>query len=323
METFTPTRIFITGSTGFVGSYLIEACRQRYPTCAIVGYARQTPLPPIPDDATTHTIYGDILDAVALRAALADAQPDLVVHLAAQASVASSWRDPAGSLTINALGTVTLFESLLSLHLAPRVILVSSSEIYGSVLPEANPIPETAPLRPNNPYAVTKATQDLYGLQYYLATGLPIMRARPFNHFGPRQSDAFVIASFAHQIAQIERGEREPILTVGNLQVRRDFLPVRDVALAYLALAESGHAGEAYNIGSGQSLAIAYILEHLLAMSTVPIQVTIDPARIRPVDVPDIVANTQHIQRDTGWRPVMDLEMALRETLDYWRANSQ
>lgn len=320
MESFIPTRVFITGSTGFVGWHLIAACRQRYPDCAITGYARHTPLPTVPDGPGMRTIDGDILDAAALEAALAESQPDLVVHLAAQASVASSWSDPGATLTINALGTVALFESLRRLGLAPRVILVSSGEIYGPVAPEQNPIDERAPLRPNNPYAVAKATQDLYGLQYFLSAGLPVMRARPFNHFGPRQSDAFVIASFARQIAWIERGRAEPVLAVGNLSARRDFLPVEDVARAYLALAATGHPGEAYNVGSGRSRPIAEILERLLALSAVAITVTTDAARFRPVDAPDLVADTRRIQADTDWRPTLDLAVALRQTLEYWRA---
>ena len=188
------------------------------------------------------------------------------------------------------------------------------------VHPEDNPIREECPFRPANPYAASKAAQDLYGYQYFVAYGLPILRARPFNHFGPRQTSTFVVANFARQIALIEAEKAEPVLSVGNLQARRDFLPVEDVVAAYLAVAEQGQPGEAYNIGSGQARSIRAILDLLLTFTGTSIQLLEDPARLRPEDVPLLEANTSRLRADTNWKPAVQFEFALQRTLDYWRA---
>ncbi len=190
--------------------------------------------------------------------------------------------------------------------------------------PEENPLTEETLPRPANPYAVAKVAQDLTAYQYYRTYGLDVVRARAFNHFGPGQSPTFVIASFAQQIAQIEAGiEAEPTLLVGNLSAERDFLPVGEVIAAYLALAAQGQAGEAYNIGSGVARSIESVLEQLLAMARVAIAVHVDPQRFRPAYVPQVVANTTKIQRDTDWRPSATLDAGLLATLDYWRLAAQ
>jgi GDP-4-dehydro-6-deoxy-D-mannose reductase len=197
-----------------------------------------------------------------------------------------------------------------------RVVLVGSGEQYGLVPPEENPIREERCPLPLNPYAVAKVTQDLFGFQYFTAYGLPVLRARPFNHFGPGQSPSFVVADFAHQIALAEAGQRDRTLRVGNLAAQRDFLPVEDVVRAYLALAEHGRAGQAYNVGSGQGRAIGDILDGLLAFARVPITVERDPARFRPTDAPLLVADISRIREDTGWQPTADFANALERTLN-------
>jgi GDP-4-dehydro-6-deoxy-D-mannose reductase len=199
-------------------------------------------------------------------------------------------------------------------------VLVGSGEQYGMVHPEDIPIREECPFRPANPYAVSKATQDLYGYQYFVAYGLPILRARPFNHFGLRQNSTFVIANFARQIALIEAKRSEPVLSIGNLEAWRDFLPVEDVVTAYLAIAEQGQPGEAYNIGSGQARSIREILDLLLTFARARIQLREDPARLRPIDVPLLEADTSRLRTDTNWKPVVQFETALQQTLDFWRA---
>jgi GDP-4-dehydro-6-deoxy-D-mannose reductase len=246
-------------------------------------------------------------------------QPDLIIHLAAQSSVADSWKNPQYTLRVNAEGTIHLLEALHDQRLAPRVVLVGSGEQYGLVRPEENPIHEDCLFRPANPYAVSKATQDLYGYQYFIAYGLPIVRARPFNHFGPGQSSTFVIAKFARQVALIEAGKAPPEFPVGNLEAHRDFLPVEDVVAAYLMLAEQGQPGKAYNIGSGHSRSIRSILDLLLTLSTISIRIYEDPALLRPIDVPLLEADTSRLRADTNWQPVVPFEVALQHTLDYWR----
>ena len=315
-----PSRILITGCTGFVGRYLIKQCRLRYPQAILWGLAGHPPSAtntlPVKD---IHFVTVDITHPEAVRQAVAQARPDIVFHLAAQASVAASWNNPLDTLTINAGGTIHLLEALRTEHLTPRIILVGSGEQYGMVRPEENPVREDCPFRPANPYAVSKITQDLYGYQYFLAYQLPIMRTRSFNHFGPYQAATFVIPNFARQIALIEAGKADPILLVGNLEAQRDFLPVEDVITAYLAIADWGQAGKAYNIGSSQARSIRSILDLLLSFARVPIEVREDPTRLRPVDVPLLEADTSRLSLHTGWYPTTPFEAALQRTLDYWR----
>ena len=315
-----PSRILITGFSGFVGSYLVEKCRERYPHAQLFGLGQHPPshaMSPGMNDVIP--LLADMTSPEMVRQAVAQARPDLIFHLAGQASVAASWADPVQTLKVNAQGAVHLFEALRAEGLSPRIVLVGSGEQYGMIRPEENPVSEECLQRPVNPYAVSKAAQDLYGYQYFFAYKLPILRVRPFNHFGPRQAAMFVVPNFARQIALIEAGKAEPVLLVGNLQAQRDFLPVEDVVDAYLAIAERGHPGEAYNIGSGRARSISEILDLLLSFTKVPISVRVDPARVRPLDVTVLVADTTRLRTHTDWKPSVDFEYALRQTLDYWR----
>lgn len=321
MEQLLPSSILITGVSGFVGGYLVEHCRTRYPHAKIFGvYRDDREHPSTTDTAGIMPLVADMTQPERVRQAIAHARPDLLFHLAAQASVAASWTDPIGTQRTNVEGTLHVLDALRAEHLTPRVLLIGSGEQYGMVPTEKNPINEECPFHPVNPYAVSKATQDLYGYQYFVAYHLPILRARAFNQFGPRQSAAFVVASFARQIALIEAGKMEPVLTTGNLQAKRDFLPVEDVVRAYIAIAERGHPGEAYNIGSGQARSIEDMLHLLLTLTSVPIRVYQDPARFRPIDQPLFVADTTRLHTHTGWTPTQDIEEALQQTLDYWRS---
>ena len=303
-----------------MGGYLVEQCRIRYPQAELFGLTGHPTLhTALPGMSDVRLSVADITQPEVVRQVVAEVKPDLIIHLAAQSSVSASWKDPSGTLRVNAGGTIHLLEALRSEQLTPRVVLVGSGEQYGMVRPEDNPIREECPFRPANPYAASKAAQDLYGYQYFVAYGLPILRARPFNHFGPRQTSTFVIANFARQIALIEAEKAEPVLSVGNLQARRDFLPVEDVVAAYLAIAEQGRPGEAYNIGSGQARSIRAMLDLLLTFARRSIQLREDPARLRPVDVPLLEADTSRLRADTNWRPAVQFESALQGTLNYWR----
>jgi GDP-4-dehydro-6-deoxy-D-mannose reductase len=317
---FTPTSILITGFSGFVGGYLVEHCHTLYPNSKLFGLCRSSSHHTTVSTVKNVTsLIADITQPEQVRQAIADSRPDLIFHLAAQTSVAASWNDPLSTLQVNAGGVIHLLEALRAEHLSTRVILVGSGEQYGLVKPEENPINEESLPRPISPYGVSKLAQDMYGYQYFITYDLPILRTRPFNHFGPRQLSTFVVADFARQIANIEQGKAEPVLSVGNLRIRRDFLPVEDVVRAYLAIAHRGQPGQAYNIGSGQARSIGEILESLLAHSTVPIRVREDPTRLRPVDVPLLVADTSRLQTDTGWQPTLEIEDSLEQTLQYWR----
>ena len=320
MEAAAPSRILITGFSGFLGSYLIEQCRATYPESRLFGICKSLPLRA--EASSRHDITpiaADITQVEQMRRAVAQSQPDWVFHLAAQSSVASSWADPASTLLVNTGGTLQLLEALRAEHLSPRIILAGSGEQYGLVRPDENPISEECPFRPISPYGVSKSAQDLAGYQYFVAYNLPILRARLFNTFGPRQSALFVVADFARQIARIEQDNIEAVLTVGNLEARRDFLPAEDAVQALLALARHGQPGQAYNIGSGRAHSIREMLDILLEFARVSIQVRQDPTRLRPSDVPLLIADISRLREQADWAPAIDLAYALKQTLNYWR----
>jgi len=253
-------------------------------------------------------------------AALERAQPDVIFHLAAQSNVPRSFENPAATLTTNVIAQLHLFQAVLRLRQNPLLLIVGSNEIYGHVEPEDLPLTEDTPLRPVNPYAVSKATQDLLAYQYHASHRLRTIRLRPFNHIGPRQSEQFVVSAFAAQIARIEAGEQAPIIRVGNLAAERDFTDVRDMVRAYALAAQYGQVPLAYNIGSGRSVTIRWLLDTLLTFSACDIAIEPDPARMRPSDVPRIESDSRRFCEHTGWAPRIALEQTLFDVLEYWRA---
>ena len=208
---------------------------------------------------------------------------------------------------------------MLDLKLDPKIQVAGSSEEYGQVYPDEIPMKETNPLRPLSPYAVSKVAQDLLAYQYHKSYGLRTVRTRGFNHTGPRRGDVFVTSNFAKQIAEIEKGKRPPVLSVGNLDARRDFTDVRDVVRAYWLAAEKGEDGEAYNIGSGKAMAMKEMLDKLLALTKVDVKIQVDPARLRPSDVPILLSDSSKFMTLTGWKPRIPLDRTFKDLLDYWR----
>lgn len=255
-----------------------------------------------------------------MRALIREVQPDCIYHLAGQASVALSWTDPVGTFEANVETTIVLFEAVLAAGIDPVVLVVGSNEMFGAARPEEQPLGESAPFRPANPYATSKVAQDYLAYQYAVSRRLRTIRVRPFMHVGPGQRPDFAIASFARQIAAIEAGEQEPILRVGNLDSARDITDVRDIVRGYRLLVTRGRPGDAYNIGRGQAYRIGDLLEMLLSMAARPIQVEVDPERLRPADTPVVLCDTRKIEREIGWRPEIDLRTTLRDTLAYWRS---
>lgn len=318
-----PDRVLVTGASGFVGAYLLRAVAARYPQARLYTTALHAHEDTHTHGIEAHVLVADMRDPTAVRAAVQDAQPNLIFHLAGQASVVAAWADPAGTLATNAGGTIHLLEAVRTSVPTARVLLIGSSEQYGPVAPADNPISERQSQHPTNPYAVSKAAQELIGLQYMAAYGLDVVCARAFNHFGPRQLEHYVVASFARQLASIERGMAPPRLMVGNLSAQRDFLPVEDVVAAYLALAERGRSGEVYNVGSGVPHAISAVLESLIACAAIDVRVEVDSARLRPVDVPLAYADVTKLRQETGWQPTHDFTRALADVLDYWRSALQ
>jgi GDP-4-dehydro-6-deoxy-D-mannose reductase len=264
-------------------------------------------------------VTADLDNLEQVVSALERVQPDVIFHLAAQSNVPQSFEDPAGTLTSNLLGQLHLFQAALRLHQDPLFLIACSNEIYGLVRPDELPIGEDTPLRPVNPYAVSKAAQDLLAYQYHISSQLRTIRLRPFNHIGPRQSDRLAASSFAAQIARIEASLQPPLLRVGNLAAERDFTDVRDIVHAYELAARHCEPGLAYNIGSGRCVSIRWLLDTLLTLSTCDIAIEPDPTRMRPADVPQVICDSRRFRQLTGWEPRISLEQTLYDLLEYWR----
>ena len=305
-------RALITGVGGFVGRHLLHHLEDQGDLVCGLGRAADVHgLDPSRMQVT------DLNDRAAVERALRDVRPDAIYHLAAQSSPADSMGDPWGTICNNLMGQFNLLESLLSTGQSPRVLVIGSSDEYGT--PEQVPTHENVPLKPRTPYAVSKVGQDVMGFQYFAQHRLPVVRVRPFNHTGPGHDARFVIPSFARQLAEIEAGLREPVLHVGNLDVARDFTDVRDMVQAYrLALIE-GQPGEVYNLGRGRSVPVAEMLNELIALCRVPVETRVDPALLRPSDIPRQEADTRKFTELTGWQPRIAWHTTLRDTFEYWR----
>ena len=313
--------VLITGITGFAGSHLAEYILAEHPGARVHGIVRwRSRMDNIAHLAGKIELHeADLKDMVSLKKALAASRPDKIFHLAAQSFVPTSWRLPAETFQINAVGQINLFEAILDLKLDPRIQIAGSSEEYGMVYADEVPMKETNPLRPLSPYAVSKVAQDLLGYQYFKSYGLRAIRTRGFNHTGPRRGDVFVTSNFAKQIAQIEKGLREPVIHVGNLDAKRDFTDVRDMVRAYWLAPEKGEDGEVYNVGTGGTISMHQLLDMLLALTKVEVRVQVDPERLRPSDVQILQADPTKFRKQTGWEPIIPFEKTLRDLLDYWR----
>lgn len=268
----------------------------------------------------THASSTDILDGEALQAELRQCQPDIVLHLAAQSHVPTSFREPELTARVNFDGTRSLLTALDQSGFAGALVFVGSGDMYGLV-PEASlPIRETQALRPRNPYAASKAAAEAWCMQHSLHCGYRIVMARAFNHIGRGQSAQFVLPAMAEQLVAIERGQRPPVLEAGDLDVTRDFTNVSDVLDAYLALAEKGAGGEVYNVCSGVEYRVRDLVEQMIALTGLPVAITHDPARFRRAEQARVVGDNRKLCADTGWAPRVSMADSLREILDDWRA---
>ena len=315
-------RTLITGITGFVGGHLTEHLLALGDDVAGLSASGDWPeglghLAEIP------LVRFDLVrgSAVELASILDRQGTEVVYHLAAQANPSASLNDPKGTWALNLGGALTLLEAIRAaggVRQGPSVVLVGSGVCYGNPSPSDLPVTERCPPRPNNPYAASKAAADLLGIQHHLSHGTRAVMARPFNHAGPRQDDRYALSSFARQVAEVERGIRNRI-EVGNLEVVRDYTDVRDIARAYRLLATDGRPGEIYNVGTGRDVSLSRMLETLRRLARVPVEVVVDPDRVRPVDQPRLLADASKLRRDTGWSPSYSTDQTLADMLDDWR----
>jgi GDP-4-dehydro-6-deoxy-D-mannose reductase len=294
-------KALVTGVAGFVGHHLVSHLQASGDVVA--GIDRE------------HGI--DLLDPPALEASILAARPDAVYHLGGWSDVGASWEQPRDAFRVNAEGTLNVLEACRMAEV-PRILLVSSADVYGKVSLAELPLTEDSPFRPVTPYAASKIAADELGLQAWLGYGLEVLRVRAFNHLGPGQSNRFVCPALAERIALNELEGRE-VVTVGNLTPRRDFTDVRDVVRAYRMLVEHGEPGEAYNVCSGHDIAIAELADRLVAMADRPMRLEGDPALQRPVDVPVLRGDYSKLHKTTGWEPSIDLDKTLLAVLDEWR----
>jgi GDP-4-dehydro-6-deoxy-D-mannose reductase len=312
-------RALITGYNGFAGSHLTDHLLEAT-DWLIWGtvYGRRATEGRGSD--RVHELPADLRELSVMRAVVAESDPDVVFHLAGEPSVQASWSNPWATFETNVRMQFNLHQALADRGRPVRLLVVISNEVYGAVADEHVPTDESAPLAPLNPYAASKAMQDVVAGMYARATGTEVIRLRPFTHIGPRQDDRFVTASFARQVAEIEAGIREPVVRVGNLSAERDFTDVRDMVRGYRLAAEHGHPGEAYNLGRGRAWTVRTLLDMLLARSTARVRVEPDPARMRPADVPRTLCDAGKARAELGWAPGIPLEQTLADVLEEWRA---
>jgi GDP-4-dehydro-6-deoxy-D-mannose reductase len=299
-------RALVTGASGFVGRYLVAELRRSGAEVLACGGPR---------DGDDDYFALDLGDIETMRAALERGRPTVVFHLAAQTFVPASLTAPMETYESNAIGSARLAAAIREYAASsppPRLLFTSSAEVYGPRGRDELPLRENLDLRPANPYAASKAAAEAILLAEARSFGLDVVVARAFNHIGPGQDERFVVASLAAQLARIAAGA-PPQLLVGNLTAARDFLDVRDVVNAYIALARDGERGEVYNVCSGGAVTIRDILRELIAIAHVPVEVREDPARMRPADVPILAGSPEKLRARTGWQPQLTLVRSLRD----------
>jgi len=297
------TKSLVTGASGFVGRHLVSLLEAAGD--AVTGVDRAT-------DGI------DITDAQALTTLFERVRPNVVYHLAGWADVGGSWKAPVDAFRVNAEGTLNVLSASAEAGVE-RVLAVSSADVYGIVTPDELPLTEDSALRPASPYAASKVAADFLGLQAWLGRKLPVIRVRAFNHLGPGQTDKFVAPALASRIVRAER-EGGETLTVGDLSPRRDFTDVRDVVRAYRLLMERGEPGEVYNVCSGVDLAVQELADQLVQQALVPLRLEVDPALLRPVELPVLRGSHDRLTAATGWEPEIPIGQTLTDLLEDWRS---
>ncbi len=295
-------RALITGGKGFVGQWLAAHLKDRGDEVAVID------------------IETDVADGPAVRRVMADVEPDAIYHLAAMTHVGESWDSPSQVLRVNVLGTAEILAAARALPVSPRVLVVSSAEVYGVVDPDQLPLDEDTPTAPASPYAASKLAAEAVALQAWRGYGQPVIVVRPFNHIGPGQSPNFFVSALAKRIVDARRSGADS-LRVGTLTTRRDFTDVRDVVAAYRLLMEKGSPGGVYNVCSGIDIAMSEVAALLLELAGADLRLETDPSLVRPVDVPVLRGDAGRLHDAAGWQPVIPLATTLADVLASWEAD--
>ena len=304
-------RALITGGTGFVGIHLVSFLRSRGSRVAVLASTDCS------EFSDVKCYRADIRDADKVAAAIHEFKPNYIYHLAAISAVELSWRSPRLTYEVNVFGALNVFEAAMSLPVPPRVLNVSTAQVYA---PSTSTLNETSALAPDNPYAASKAMSEFLSVQFRRQSEGSIVTARSFNHAGPGQSPDFVLSSIAKQFAEIESDIREPKLVLGNIHVKRDFTDVRDVVQAYSLLLQKGEVNEIYNVCSGRSWSIEEIVREFESISGINIEIESRPGKRRSGENEVVCGNPAKIQAATGWQPKIPLKTTLQDLLNYWRA---
>ena len=302
----------VTGSHGFAGRHLVA--RLHGDGHEVVGLVRAADDEPL----ELPVEVADLLDEDAVRTAVRRVKPEVIYHLAAASSPGQSVKTPLQTLSTNLLGTATVLHASLSVQPSPRVLNVTSSEVYGAP-PRDAPLTEESPAEPRNAYGVSKLAAHHLAMQLHRTAGLDVVEARPFNHLGPGQRLGFVAPDFASQVAAIAAGQQAPVMRVGDLSAERDFSDVRDIVDGYVRLVENGLSGEAYHLCSGRPTSILELLETLIGLSGVEVTIKPDPDRMRPAEIPRVVGSYAKVERLCGWTPRRSLETSLGDVLREWQ----
>jgi GDP-4-dehydro-6-deoxy-D-mannose reductase len=307
-------KIIVTGSAGFIGSYLINSLTKYDNDVYSVARTDSQLLKFLREDSKFYSC--DFANIESIKEMIKELEPDIVYHLAAQSYILPSWKDPYGTFGINVNGTIALLEELRNSKIDAKIHLVCSAAQYGSVDKEDIPIHEDVIFRPSNPYAVSKLAEDMTGYSYWKSYGMKITRSRPFAITGPgKLNDA--LSDWAQNIVEIEHDRKKDLIT-GNLSAVRDFLDVRDCISGLISITKMGKFGEAYNICSGVGVSLEKIVEILKSSSKKPFEMIKDPKRLRPSDDPVLIGDNKKL-RSLGWSPTIPLEKTIEDTLNFWR----